>query len=238
MAQVEPLVMLPPMLCDARVFAPQIAELSRERVVICAPVHGAERIEEIASALLDVLPPKFAVLGMGFGGNVALELMRRAAARVSRIAIVGTSPLQETPEQAAAREPRMIAAKMGRIEDVIAQEIPTADLFEQDGRSAVMALLREMGQSLGPEAYVRQARAAQKRKDQTGVLREGDQSVMIMSGEIDPVLTPRRLAFLSELVEIAEVRTIDAAGVLPTLENPTAVSDALRDWLGAPMLLR
>ena len=49
----DPLVLLPGLMSDARVFWPQIAELSAKTAVTVAPITQGERIEEIASGLLD-----------------------------------------------------------------------------------------------------------------------------------------------------------------------------------------
>lgn len=238
MALIEPLVMLPPMFCDARVFAPQIAELSRERAVTVAPVHSAERVEEVASSLLDVLPSKFALAGMGFGGVVAMELTRRAPKRVTRLALMATSPLAETPQAASAREPQLIAARMGRLEDVIAADLPQSALFAGPERARIMALLRTMGMSLGADIYVKQARAAQRRKDQTAALMKMEQPVLILCGADDPITPPRRHEVLAELVNGSTLCVVNEAGHMPTLEQPQAVTDALREWLGSPLALR
>ena len=73
--------------------APQIAALSPEIAVTVAPVTGGDRIEEIASGLLDVLPRKFALAGLSMGGIVAMEILRRAPERVSRLALMDTNAL-------------------------------------------------------------------------------------------------------------------------------------------------
>ena len=104
----EPLVLLPGMMCDARLFGPQIAELSADMAVMVAPVTQGERIEEIASGLLDLLPKRFALAGLSMGGIVAMELLRRAPDRISRIALMDTNPLAETPVIAANRGPRIV----------------------------------------------------------------------------------------------------------------------------------
>ena len=72
----EPLVFLPGMMCDARLFAPQVTALSREMAVTVAPITMGERVEEMASALLGVLPAKFALAGLSMGGIVAMEILR------------------------------------------------------------------------------------------------------------------------------------------------------------------
>ena len=52
----EPVVLVPGMLCDARLYGPQVTALSSDHPVMVVPVTGGERIEEIASRLPDVLP--------------------------------------------------------------------------------------------------------------------------------------------------------------------------------------
>ena len=80
---IDPLVLLPGMMCDARLFALQINDLSRDHAVMVAPITQGERVEEIASALLPLLPAKFALAGLSMGGIVAMELLRRAPERAS-----------------------------------------------------------------------------------------------------------------------------------------------------------
>ena len=129
----ETLVFIPPMLSDARVFAPQIQALSRAHAVMVAPPSCGERIEEIASQILTWSPSKFALCGMGMGGMVAMELMRRAPERITRIALMSTNAQADTPEAAAARETHIVAAQSGRWDDVLQHEInstwmaPTTD---------------------------------------------------------------------------------------------------------------
>jgi hypothetical protein len=61
----ETLVMIPPVLSDARIFARQLQDLSREHAVMVAPPTRGERMEEIASQVLSWAPSKFALVGMG-----------------------------------------------------------------------------------------------------------------------------------------------------------------------------
>ncbi|MBC7181465.1 MAG: alpha/beta hydrolase, partial [Roseovarius sp.] len=89
----EPVVFLPGMMCDARLFAPQMTALSPDMAVTVAPITGGDRIEEIASDLLDVLPRRFALAGLSMGGIVAMEILRRAPDRVTRLALMDTNAL-------------------------------------------------------------------------------------------------------------------------------------------------
>jgi surfactin synthase thioesterase subunit len=77
-------------------FTPQIDGLPHEQAVMIAPVHLGERVEEIASMILDMTPQRFALCGHALGGNVALEIMRRARNHVSRLCLIATNPMAET----------------------------------------------------------------------------------------------------------------------------------------------
>ena len=234
----EPLVLIPPMMCDARIFYAQVAELSKEMPITCVPITTGERMEELASQILSWLPPKFALCGMGMGGMVAMEVLRRAPERVTRVAFICTNAQSDTPEISALREPQIIAARSGRLRDVIRDEVNPAWLSPGPYRNDIHAMLTEMAEGLGEKVYVRQARALQRRKDQQDVLRRIKQPALVMCGDHDGQNTVRRHEFLAELIPYARLEVISNAGHVPTLENPDVVSEALRAWLAQPLVLR
>lgn len=234
----EPLVMLPGMMCDARLYGPQIADLSSERAVMCAPVHLGERVEEIASGLLDELPKKFALAGLSMGGIVAMEILRRAPDRVTRIALMDTNPLPEPPAVAAAREPQIIRARSGRLMDVMREEMKPAYLAPGPQRADVLALVMDMSEVMGAEAFARQSRALQRRRDQQSTLRKCKVPAMVLCGEYDTLCPVKRHSFMAELIPYAELQVISGAGHLPTLEQPEATTAALRAWLAQPLVLQ
>lgn len=230
----ETLVMIPPLLCDARVFEPQMLDLSRDHAVMFAPTTRGERMEEVASQILTWAPSKFALAGMGMGGMIAMEVLRRAADRVTRIALISTTAQSDTPEAAAAREPHIIAARSGRIADVLQHEINSTWMAPTSDKVELVRLLTEMGHALGPEIYVQQARALQRRKDQRATLRRIKQPTIVLCGRHDGQYQLKRHEFLAGLIPFAQLEVIEGAGYLPTLEKPDAVSDALRRWMKAP----
>lgn len=234
----ETLVMIPPLLCDARIFESQMRALSRDHAVMFAPTTRGERMEEVASQILTWAPSKFALAGMGMGGMVAMEVLRRASERVTRIALIGTSPQADTPEAAAAREPHIIAARAGRWPDVLQHEINSTWMAPSSDKVGLVRLLTEMGHDVGPEAYVKQARALQRRKDQQATLRKIDQPTVVVCGRHDGQYQLKRHEFLAELIPYAQLEVIEGAGYLPTLEAPDAVTDVLRTWMKAPLMLR
>jgi pimeloyl-ACP methyl ester carboxylesterase len=234
----ETLVMIPPLMCDARVFSHQIRELGNEHAVMFAPITRGERMEEVASQILTWAPSKFALMGMGLGGMVAMELMRRAPERITRIALIDTSAQADTPETAAAREAQIIAARSGRIDDVLRHEMNSTWLAPQTDKAAVINLLRDMGHGLGPEIYVRQARALQRRKDQQATLRQIRQPAVVLCGRFNGQFPLKRQEFMAEMIPHGALEVIEQGGYLSSLEAPEAVTDALRRWMGMPLMLR
>ncbi|KIN64422.1 Hydrolase, alpha/beta fold family [Sulfitobacter noctilucicola] len=234
----EPLVLLPGMMCDARVFGPQIAELSADTAVMVAPVTQGERIEEIASSLLDMLPARFALAGLSMGGIVAMELLRRAPDRITRIALLDTNPLAETPVIAADREPRIVKVRSGRLLEVMQDEMRPEYLAPGPHRPDVLELVLDMAEVLGPEVYIRQSRALQRRRDQQAVLRKCRTPALILCGEHDQLCPVKRHTFMAELIPYAELVVLEHAGHLPTLEQPAETTAALRNWMRQPLVLQ
>lgn len=234
----ETLLLIPPLMCDLRICERQMRALSQDHAVMFAPTHLGERMEEIASQILNWAPSKFALAGIGMGGMVAMELMRRANDRITRIALISTNPQADTPEAAADREPQIIAAQTGRIDDVLRHEINSTWLAPGSDKIEIVRLLHEMGSGLGADIYVKQARALQRRRDQQDTLRKITQPAAIISGRFDGQYPLKRQEFLAELIPYATLDVIEGAGYMPTLEAPDAVTDALRRWMKMPLMLR
>ncbi|MEL7092085.1 MAG: alpha/beta fold hydrolase [Pseudomonadota bacterium] len=234
----EPLVFLPGLMCDARLFGPQIAEMSADTAVTVAPITRGERIEEIASGLLDELPARFALAGLSMGGIVAMELLRRAPDRITRLALMDTNPQAETPQVAAMREPQIVKVRAGRLDDVMRDEMKPKYLAPGPYRDQILDLVLDMARSLGPEVFIRQSRALQRRRDQQATLRKCKVPTLILCGAHDQLCPVKRHTFMAELIEGAELRVIETAGHLPTLEAPDETTAALRAWMAQPLMLR
>ena len=228
---IDPLVLLPGMMCDARVFAPQINLISRSRAVMVAPITLGERIEIIATKLIEQLPDRYALAGQGLGGMVALEILRRAPDRVSRLCLIATNALAETPAVAALREPRIIGAAAGRLDEVVRETMRPEYLANGPGRLTVLNLVYEMASDLGQEVFAAQSRALQRRPDMQGSLRRCKIPTLVLCGQEDALTPPKRHEFMANLIPNARLMIIPGAGHLPTLEQPDLTTACLQDWL-------
>ncbi len=234
----EALVLVPGMMCDARIFAPQINALSRDFAVHVASVAGPETIRDMAANVLDTAPARFALAGLSMGGIVAMEILRRAPERVTRIALMSTSPLAETPTQAAWREPQIVHAMTGNLDAAMREAMDPDNLAPGPGKNAVMQVVLDMARDLGPDVFVRQSRALQRRPDAQKVLRQIRIPVLVLCGAHDRLTPVKRHQFMADLIPFADLVVLDEAGHLPSLETPDAVSAAIRDWMAKPLVLR
>jgi pimeloyl-ACP methyl ester carboxylesterase len=234
---IDPLVILPGFMQDARGFLPQIAHLGTDRQIVLPPTPG-ETVEQMSLSAIRDLPRRFALLGHGLGGDVAVDILRRLPEAVTRIALISTDPLSEPPAIAAAREARLVAARAGRLAEALAGDYPASALAETDWRDEVLALVQDMAAGLGAETYLRQTRALQRRPDQQKTLRKVRVPALILAGRADRLLPVRRQEFLAGLMPFGRLQVIEEAGHLPQLEQPEAVTEALRDFLAGPMMLR
>src|SRR5262249_16005879 len=105
-----PLILLPGLMCDSAVWKHQIAALSN--IADCAVMDygDLDSLPAMAELVLQQAPEKFAVAGASMGGRVAFEVFRKAADRVSHIALFDTNYVPLAAGEAGQQE------KRGRIE--------------------------------------------------------------------------------------------------------------------------
>jgi pimeloyl-ACP methyl ester carboxylesterase len=225
-----PLVLLPGMMCDGRLFAPQIAALGR-RAVMVAPVTEHDSVQALAAAILAHAPPRFALAGLSMGGIVAMEVLRQAPKRVARLALLDTNPLAETPEVQARRGPQIARALAGGLGHVMRDEMKPNYLAPGTGQGALLDLCLAMALDLGPQVFERQSLALRDRPDQQAVLRGFGGPALVLMGEHDRLCPRIRHDLMHALMPQSRLVIVPGAGHLPTLENPTATNVALRRWL-------
>lgn len=234
----EPLVMIPGLMADARLFLPQMVRLGTDRACHVAIAAKGETVEQMSEVIMAGLPEKFALLGHGLGGDIALDIVRRAPDRVTRIALMATDPLSEPPQTAVERETRMVMARAGRLVEAMAQEVPVSAVADSPWREEIMALVKDMALGLGEGVFLRQSRALQRRPDQQKTMRKVKLPALVIAGRVDTLVPLRRQEFTANLMPFGQLSIIEDAGHLAALEQPEAVSDALESFLNGPMMLR
>ncbi|WP_235019367.1 alpha/beta fold hydrolase [Tabrizicola flagellatus] len=227
----EPLVLIPGFMADARSFMPQLARLGADRQVILLGPGLGDSLEKIVAEHAPHLPPRFAVVAHGLGGNIAIEILRKRPGAVTRIALISTDPLPEPPQLAAQQEALLVAAKTGHLRACIAQMLPATALHDAPWRDEVMALVMDMAETLGPRQFQRHLRVLQRRPDQQKTLRKANIPTLILTGASDTLIPRRRAEFLAAMMPQGCLEIIPEAGHMPQLEQPEAVTKVLETFL-------
>ncbi|MFN4192591.1 MAG: alpha/beta fold hydrolase [Tabrizicola sp.] len=227
----EPLVLIPGFMADARSFMPQLARLGADRQVILLGPGLGDSLEKIVAEHAPHLPPRFAVVAHGLGGNIAIEILRKRPGAVTRIALISTDPLPEPPQLAAQQEALLVAAKTGHLRACMAQMLPATALHDAPWRDEVMALVMDMAETLGPRQFQRHLRVLQRRPDQQKTLRKANMPTLVITGASDTLIPRRRAEFLAAMMPQGCLEIIPEAGHMPQLEQPEAVTKVLETFL-------
>ncbi len=226
-----PLVLIPGMMCDARLYKPQIAALSARVPILLAPISDHDSVAALASDILSWLPERFALAGLSMGGIVAMEVLRQAPGRVERLALLDTNPLAEQETIKARREPQIDKVRAGRLRDVMRDEMMPNYLADGAEDDTILPLCAEMADNLGAEVFIRQSRALQTRPDQQETLQTFSRPALVLCGREDRLCPVKRHQLMASLLPEAVLEIIDGAGHLPTLEKPEQTNAALCRWL-------
>ncbi len=232
MAVPEPLVLVPGLNCTAALYAPQWPALASGRPILVAETSSDETIGAIAERLLAAAPERFALCGLSMGGYVALEVMRRAPERVTRLALLDTSAKPATPETNQPREQMIALAEKGAFDNVTTllwqKLVAPARLADE----ALRLLVRQMAEDVGAAGFVRQQRAIMGRVDSRPGLSAITVPSLVIVGAEDEITPPvEAKTIASGIGASARYLEIPGCGHLSTLEAPEIVTRALLDWL-------
>ncbi|MDB5615510.1 MAG: alpha/beta fold hydrolase [Devosia sp.] len=223
------LLLLPGLICDERLWRDVIAGLDANAAV--ADLMQDDSMAAMAARALASAPPRFALAGLSMGGYVAFEIMRQAPERVTHLALLDTSA---RPDDEARRETRRKGIDMvGQGKFIgVSRGLLGSLIAPQHMGSEIARDVQAMSERVGQAAYMRQQVAIMNRVDSRPVLGEIKVPTLVGVGELDK-MTPVELAeeMAAGIAGAELVRFADSAH-LPTMENPAAVADAMRGWLG------
>ena len=230
----EPLVLIPGLLCDARLWRPQIEALADLAECWVADHTRSETLSGVAADVLRDAPfERFSLADLSMGGYVALEVLRQAATRVKRLALLDTSARPDTAEQSRARAALISLAERGRFRGVTRTLLPLFIHPSRIGDEKLVDTVVRMCRDTGVDAFVREERAIMSRPDSLGTLSNISCPTLILCGRQDAVTSVERHEEIARAVAGSELAILETCGHLSTLEHPDEVSAALRRWLGA-----
>jgi pimeloyl-ACP methyl ester carboxylesterase len=225
------LLLLPGLLCDEALWAPQAAALADLAAPIVGDLTRHDSLPAMAASMLAETPGRFALAGLSMGGYVAQEIMRQAPERVTRLALLDTSARADSEEQRSRRRGLIELAAKGHFKGVTPRLLPFLVHTDRLTDQPLVEMVTSMAERVGSAAFLRQQRAIIGRPDGRADLARIACPTLILCGRED-ALTPLALhEEMAAAIPGAKLKIVEHCGHLSTLERPDAVNSTLRDWL-------
>jgi len=231
MHETRPIVLIPGLLCSARLYTHQIAALWQIAPVMVADHRWDETIAAIAARILADAPPRFALAGLSMGGYIAGVVAQLPPERVQKLALLDTSARPETPRQTERRLEQISLAESGRLAEVAELLFPLFVHRNRHGDSALKQLVHLMAEETGPEAFVRQQRAIMARPDLRPALASIKCPTLVLVGDGDELTPPPLSEEIAAGIRGSRLIVVPECGHLSTLEQPEAVNKLLVEWM-------
>jgi pimeloyl-ACP methyl ester carboxylesterase len=232
-ADALPIVLIPGLTCSARLYAGQIPALWQFGSVTVADHTRDDSMAAIARRILADAPPRFALAGLSMGGYICFEIMRQAAERVAKLALLDTGARADTPEQTERRRAVIALTKDGGYAEIPDLAFPLYVHRKRHHDEALKRLVRMMAEETGPQAYLRQQQAILSRPDSRPGLAAVACPTLVLVGEGDEATPPELAREIAAGIPGSHLVTIPDSGHLSTLEQPQRVTKALVDWLSS-----
>lgn len=225
--------MIPGTLCDARLFARQKRALRGIADVRMAGYDDLSPTRDWAACLLARLPQHFSVLGFSLGGLWALELLRRAPARIERIAMVASNA------QGASAVGRRKSARLWRMwraqgPSKVARHVKPGYFHHERLRRRHRDMVHDMAVRTRAQAARAEFAWAASRPDGRADLARFAGPLLIVSGAQDRLCTPGMQRAMLQAQPCAQWLELPRVGHFVPLEAGARLGDALRRWMQQP----
>ncbi len=226
----ENLLLLPGMMCDERLWAPQIADIDIPAQV--ADLTSSDQLSEIADDVLAKAPPTFALAGLSMGGIVAFEIWRQAPGRVTHLALIDTNPYAESPARRSMRIQQIRDALDGRLRELATESLKPIYLAEahRDDQELLDTIL-DMALGLGPDVFRNQSVALMGRPDSLETLPGIACPTTVICGAEDVLCPPAYHETMADRIPGARLVVLENCGHLASLEQPDAVTAELKELI-------
>jgi pimeloyl-ACP methyl ester carboxylesterase len=228
----EALVLLPGTLCDERLWGHQLEHLTDVSDPSVSMLTEADTMEGMAGSVLKHAPERFALAGLSLGGIVAMEVIRQAPERVTRLALLDSNPHGPKPEQLESWKNLISKVEFGQFQSIVEEYLlPNLIHPSRQEDSELVSTIRCMAEEIGPEVYVQQLKAVSTRSDLREGLREINVPTLLLVGKDDQVCPLSLHEEMQAYILESRLVVVDHCGHLSSLERPEEVTTALRNWL-------
>lgn len=225
-----PLLLLPGLLCDARIWPTDTLSLTKPAI---APMgYGdADTLTDMAERALEGAPERVSLLGHSMGARVALEIVRRYPHRVERLALVSTGVHLTRPGEANARHALLDIGLAEGAEALVDRWLPPMVAANRRTDEALIRPLRTMCVQAGVETYQHQIKALLHRPEVERLLSTIVCPTVVMVGSEDQWSPPEQHRVIAAAIHGSTLEIIEGAGHMLPAEAPADFVAAVAEWL-------
>ncbi|MBU0555854.1 MAG: alpha/beta hydrolase [Alphaproteobacteria bacterium] len=225
-----PAVLLPGLICDARIWAPQVEALGD--AVIAVDGYGeADSLSAMADQVLEQAPARFAVVGHSMGGRVALEVFRKAPTRLAGIGLISTGVHLPKPNEAEGRFALLARGVEEGMDALIDAWLPPMVWEPNRLKPRLMDDLWQMCSDAGLDMFERQIRALLARPEVESLLPQIRCPALVATGAHDAWAPPVQHEAIAAAIPGASYAVIPDSGHMLPVEQPEAMTALLTTWL-------
>jgi len=226
------LLFLPGLICDARIYAPQLAAFPESRAV---DGYGAvDTLEAMARVALDQAPESFDLFGHSMGGRVALEVCRLAPERVRRLALSSTGVHPLGADETANRRALQAVGHDKGFAALVDTWLPPMVAEANRANAALYGSMRQMCLDAGQAVFDAQIEALLGRPEQESLLADITCQTLVITGELDAWSPPAQHSAIAARIADSTLVIVPGAGHMLPLEAPETVNRAIAAWLQTP----
>ena len=232
-----PLILVPGLMCDGIVWEPIFPTLAGHAICQIADHGDANSLTLMAQQILDTALPRFALAGHSMGGRVAMEVLRLAPHRVSKLALLDTGYKARADGAAGDEEARKRHALLdiARTQGVRTMALQWVQGMVDPPSLSDAALIKSivaMFERKSADIFAHQITALLARPDATPVLASVRVPTLVLCGRADSWAP---LSQHEEMVALipgrATLHVVEHAGHMSTMEQPQAVAQTMLTWL-------
>ena len=225
-------VLLPGNMCDARLWRELPPELFGNAQIVHADLTQDATIKAMAARALESAAGTLLPVGFSMGAIVAVEMAKLAPRRIAGLILSGYNATADLPGRTARRPLQQAEAMAGALERLLVEELKPNYLAACHRDDAgMLALLLDMGMSLGSEVFTRQSEALRNRADRRKTLTKLNIPVLLACGLEDQLCPPDWHRQWLAMVPGSRLAMVAGSGHMLPLEQPDAFAKAIWQWL-------
>ncbi len=215
-----------------RVIAPDLRGFGESLLGDVDPERGIS-MEQYADELVELLDAlgvsePIILAGFSMGGYIAWQFVRKYPGRLKAFIQCDTRALADTDEARAGRlkmAENVAAWGSERVAEMMGPKLFSARAFEM--KPQLMTELRSVVAKTPPAAIAAAQRGLAARPDMSAGLSKIQLATLVIVGEQDAISSAAEMSTIAAAIPHAQLVEIPHSGHMTTMENPTAVNEAL-----------